>query len=346
MRKDSLSSDRRVFLGDCVRFGVLGVLGSTAAAPLLVRVAAAQTPVPTKGTHLVLLGTQGGPNFNAERNESANAVVVDGRVYLVDVGEGALGGLRKSGLSHRSIGRVFLTHLHDDHSADVASLLSHQWTDGRTEPTVVAGPSGTAELVSAALQFGHANATIRLVDEARSIEPADLFRGEDLEATPAPKEIYRDDRVTVSSIENTHFPEAAKQQMPYRSLSYRFESRDRSIVFSGDTAYSANLVRLARGAQVFVCEAMEVASMRQAFERMVANGAYADNPEGIWKHIVDTHTSTVEAGRMAAEAEVGTLVLSHLIPGALQPLPDEVYLAGVRQHFDGHAVVGKDLLVL
>jgi ribonuclease BN (tRNA processing enzyme) len=346
MRKGPMPFDRRTFLGSCARLGGLGLLGGATAAPLFFRVAAAQAPVPANGTHLVLLGTQGGPNFNTERNESSNAVVVDGRAYLVDVGEGALGGLRKSGLSYRDIGRVFLTHLHDDHSGDVASLLSHQWTDGRTEPTVVAGPYGTAKLVTAALQFAEANATIRLVDEARSIKPTDIFRGEDLEATLVPKEIYRDDRVTVSSIENTHFPEDAKRQMPYRSLSYRFDSRDRSIVFSGDTAYSAGLVRLARGADLFVCEAMEIASMRQAFERMVANGAYADNPEGIWQHIVETHTSTADAGRMAAEAEVGTLVLSHLVPGALQPLSDDVYLAGVREHFDGNAIVGKDLLVL
>jgi ribonuclease BN (tRNA processing enzyme) len=334
---------------ECLRLGALGAVSAVAwCAPGVRRIgtAAAQALVPPRGTHVVLLGTQGGPNFNTERAESANAVVVDGTPYIVDLGEGALAAMRRAGIVFRNVGRVFLTHLHDDHSADVTSFLSHQWSDGRITPTVVAGPFGTARLVSAALEATEANATIRLIDEARKTKPADIFRGEDLAATPEPAQVYRDERVTVSSVENTHFPEASKARMPYRSLSYRFDCPGRSIVFSGDTAYSAGLVKLARGADVFVCEAIEVASMRQAFERMVANGAYADNPEGVWEHIVATHTSTAEAGRMAAEAGVKLLALSHLVPGALQTISDKVYIAGVRQHFDGKVVVGKDLMVL
>ena len=337
---------RRAVLAACSRFGALGAAG--AAIPALWRLARAeaQTAVPTTGTQVVLLGTQGGPNFNAVRNETSSALVVEGVVYLVDLGEGALGALRKSGLDYRSIGRVFVTHLHDDHVADLASFLTHQWTDGRVEPTVVMGPYGTARLVATALDHTEANTAIRLVDEARKTKPSDIFHGEDLQATPAPREVYRDDRVVVSSVENTHFPAATKARTPYRSLSYRFDTRGRSVVFSGDTAYSEGLVRLARGADVLVCEAMEVASMRKAFERMVANGAYRDNPEGVWDHIVSTHTSTSDAGRMADEASVGLLVLTHLVPGALSDIDDATYLAGVREHFRGNAVVGKDLMVL
>ncbi len=329
-----------------MRLGALGVAG--AAIPSLLRpgMAAAQTLVPARGTHVVLLGTQGGPNFNTERAETANAVVVDGTPYIVDLGEGALAAMKRAGIVFRDVARVFLTHLHDDHSAEVASFLSHQWSDGRITPTVVAGPFGTAKLVSAALEATEANATIRLIDEARKTKPADIFRGQDLAATPEPVEVYRDERVTVSSVENTHFPEESKRRMPYRSLSYRFDCPGRSIVFSGDTAYSAGLVKLARGADVFICEAIEVASMRQAFERMVATGAYADNPEGVWDHIVSTHTTTANAGRMASEAGVGLLVLNHLVPGALRTVNDETYIAGVRQHFRGKVVVGKDLMVL
>ena len=334
---------RRTLLAQSLRMAA-----SSAAVPALLRlpIAAAQSALPATGTHLVLLGTQSGPNFSPERSESANAVVVDGVPYIVDLGEGGLMSLRRSGLNYRNVSRVFLTHLHDDHSADVASFLSHQWTDGRTAPTVVAGPYGTEQLVVAALDVARANAAIRLADEARSVQPRDIFRGEDLAATTEPHEVYRDARVTVSSIENTHFPEESKRRFPYRSLSYRFDTPTRSIVFSGDTAYSSGVVRLARGADVFVCEAIEVARMRQAFDQRVANGAYADNPEGIWKHIVETHSTTADAGRMAAEAEVGLLVLSHLAPGALQPLNDEEYVRGVREHFAGQVVVGKDLMVL
>jgi ribonuclease BN (tRNA processing enzyme) len=313
---------RRRALANGLDFGIVAGL-----APALLRsgVATAQTTVPSTGTHLVLLGTQGGPNFHSGRNEAGNAVVVDGNIYVVDLGEGCLAALGKVGLSYRNVARVFLTHLHDDHHSDLPSLLTHQWTDGRTQPTVVAGPYGTKQLVAAVLQYTEANAAIRLADEARSVKPPDIFSGVDIDANAEPREVYRDARVTVTAVENTHFPDDAKRAFPYRSLAYRIDTATRSFVFSGDTAYSANLVRLARGADVFVCETIEVAAMRRAFERRVAQGAYADNPEGVWKHIVETHTTTQDAGRMAKEAGVGMLVLSHL---------------------DGRAIVGQDLMVL
>jgi ribonuclease BN (tRNA processing enzyme) len=97
---------------------------------------------------------------------------------------------------------------------------------------------------------------------------------------------------------------------------------------------------------VFVCEAIEAATTRANFERRVAAGAYADNPEGIWKHIIETHSSTADVGRMAAEAGVTTLVLSHLLPGALMDVSDDIYLEGIRQHFDGEVIVGQDLMVI
>jgi ribonuclease BN (tRNA processing enzyme) len=201
-------------------------------------------------------------------------------------------------------------------------------------------------MVEAVLAFGEANTAIRLVDEARSVRPADMLRGRDLDATTAPAEAYRDERVTVRSVENTHFPDASKTRMPYRALSYRFDAPDRAIVISGDTGYSTGLVALARGADVLVCEAIDVPAMRKAFEGMVARGMYADNPEGIWHHIIETHTPVEDAGRMAAEAGVGTLVLNHLVPGALDPLPDETYVAAARKGFNGRIVVGRDQMVL
>lgn len=298
-------------------------------------------------TDLVLLGTQGGPNFNLVRGESASVLVIDGRLYLVDCGYGTLGALVRAGLRYTFVDQVFLTHLHDDHAADLPSLLGHQWTDGRVTPVGVHGPAGTERLVAAALEFNAINEEIRLVDEARSVRLRDLFSGRDVAAGSAPVDVFADERLTVTAVENTHYPEESKARMPHRALSYRCTSRDRSIVFSGDTTVSPALVRLARGADVLVCEAMEVDLMRAAFDARVANGAYADNPEGIWHHIVTTHTTTEQAGEMAAAAGVATLVLNHLIPGALAPqVADEVYAAGARRHFDGEIVVGRDLLVL
>lgn len=342
--------DRRSFLAGIAGISGIGVAtrlgigGGLAVANQLARAQA--NALSDNGTQLVLLGTQGGPNFRDTRKECANAIVVDGKTYVVDCGYGALERLGQAGLNYRDVGNVFLTHLHDDHTSDVVTLLSHQWTGGRIDPTLVIGPYGTEHLVEAALSYFEANTLIRLADEDRSVRPEEIFSGRDIEATVAPTEVFADDRVTVSSVENTHFPESAKQAVPYRAVSYRFDSRDRSITISGDTAYSDNLVQLAEGSDVFVCETIEAATTRANFEQRVAAGAYADNPEGIWKHIIETHSSTEDVGRMAAEAGVGTLVLTHLLPGALMDVADDIYLDGIRQHFDGEVIVGQDLMVI
>jgi len=296
-------------------------------------------------TKIILLGTQGGPNFNLQRGETSSLLVVEDVPYLIDCGYGTKRALLQAGINFLVLPNIFLTHLHDDHVSDIPALLSHQWTQGRVDPTTVYGPFGTDALVEAALQFSQANIEIRFIDEQRTLHPSDVFSGVVIPATQTINHAYEDERVRVSTIENTHFPEWAKADMPYRALSYRFDTADRSVVFSGDTTYSENLVTLAKDADVFVCETIELRTTREWFDMASAGGEgdlYQDAREGIWKHIIETHSSTEQAGRMAAEAGVKTLVLNHVLPGALMDLPDEVYFEGIRKYFDGEIIVGKD----
>jgi len=321
------------------------VAGSALLGCLLPGCSLAQPASPA--SRLILLGTQGGPNFNLERGETASLVVVGNTPYLIDCGYGALRAILQSGISYLDIAQVFLTHLHDDHVADVVSLLGHQWTQGRVMPTSVYGPHGTDALVDAALLYQQANTRIRMYDEARSLDPATVFRGVVLPATDSPVAVYADDQLVVQAVRNTHYPSETLELLPDRALSYRFNCPDRSFVISGDTTYSDNLVRLAQGADVLVCEAMDHASIRAAFEALVAAGNYGDNPEGIWNHIIATHSTTEQAGRMAAEAGVNTLVFNHVLPGGLNPaLADAVYIDGARKFFNGEIIVGKDQMQL
>ena len=300
---------------------------------------------PPAGSLLVLLGTQGGPIINLGRGEAASAVVVDGRPYLVDCGYGTLRALVQAGLRLVDVGSVCLTHLHNDHTADVAALLSHQWTGSRRDPTTVYGPPGTQALVRGAIAFFAGDVEIRSVDEGRTARPEAQFRGEDVQATAAPVQVFKDDRVTVRAIENMHYPEVAKARMAHRSLAFRFDMADRSIVFSGDTAPSANLVELARNADILVCEAVDVARHRQ----LMADAAAAGPGASIARHVAETHSTTEEVGRMAAAARVKMVVLSHLVPGS-NPVPGEIpdtaYIAGVRRFFDGQVIVGRDQMKL
>ena len=307
--------------------------------------AGAPPRVVPKGTTLLLLGTQGGPGINLARGEAGNAVIVDGQPYVVDCGYGTLRALIQAGIRTADVANIWLTHLHNDHTTDVAAILSHQMTGGRPPSTTVFGPYGTVDLVKGAIAFFRGDVEIRIVDEGRSARPETLFKGRDLEATAMPIEVYRDERVTVKAVENTHYPERAKARMPYRSLAYRFDTATRSIVFSGDTAPSPGLVELARNADLFVCEAMDVAQHTRLAEQ-ARQAVAAGNENSVARHVAETHSTTEDVGKMAADAKVKTVVLSHLLPGGNGDLPETAYIDAVRRFFNGQVIVGRDGLRL
>ncbi len=298
---------------------------------------------PQPGTQLVLLGTQGGPGVTANRTQSSSAVIVDGRPYIVDLGYGALKSAVQAGLPLGSISNVFITHLHDDHTADIAALLALKWTATQNpgEATIY-GPYGTTAMVEAAIAFSKANVVIRMIDEGRTVDPKTIFHGRDLNA-PKITQVFKDDRVTVLAVENTHFPDRAKARMDYRSFAYRFNTPTRSIVFSGDTTYSENLIELARDADVFVCEVLGNANGQNANGRGAAPAN--TNGESIGRHVRETHSTPEEVGRMAAAAKVKTVVLSHQVGGGRGGNNDAL-TADLKKVFSGEVIVGADQMRL
>jgi ribonuclease BN (tRNA processing enzyme) len=122
------------------------------------------------------------------------------------------------------------------------------------------------------------------------------------------------------------------------AFAYRFDTPDRSIVISGDTKPSENLVSLARGADVLVHDALYDAA---AVDRIVAA---VPNAARLRESILSHHTTAEDAGRIAQRAGVGTLVLSHLIPPEDPLITEQMWVDAARKHFDGTIVVGKDLL--
>ena len=121
------------------------------------------------------------------------------------------------------------------------------------------------------------------------------------------------------------------------AFAYRFDARDRSIVVSGDTAPSDNLIRLAQGADVLIHDAY----YRPAVDRLVAK---VPNAKSLEKSILSHHTSAEDAGRIARAAGVGLLVLSHLVPADDPEVTDQQWIDAARSQYDGRIVVGKDLL--
>ena len=344
---DSRCTSRRSLLKGALRASVLSA--AMTVLPVGISTSAAFTqseteaePEENRTSTLILLGTQGGPGVTLTRGETASLLVVEDQKYLVDCGYGTLRALVQAGEGFNDLTNIFLTHLHNDHTSDLAALLSHKWTSGRARETDVYGPFGTAALVESAIAFFKADTEIRIVNEGRTVRPETLFHGHDLEVSGVTG-VFRDEHAVVKAVENTHFPERAKKKMQYRSLSYRFDMADRSIVFSGDTAYSHDLVLLARNADVFVCET--IGTPRRQPRDQIAKET-ADNKESIGRHVVETHSTTDVVGRMAAEANVKEVVLNHLVGGGNSKKALESFESGlvesVHQFYSGKVIVGRD----
>jgi ribonuclease BN (tRNA processing enzyme) len=121
------------------------------------------------------------------------------------------------------------------------------------------------------------------------------------------------------------------------AFAYRLDAADRSIVISGDTAYSSELIALARGADVLVHEALYL----PAVDRLVAR---VPNASSLRDHLLASHTSAEDCGKVAAAAGVKTLVLSHFVPPDDPAVTAQMWLDAARRYFKGEIIVGHDLL--
>ncbi|KSZ58372.1 metallo-beta-lactamase [Rhodococcus pyridinivorans KG-16] len=342
----------------------------------------APEPYRGQRTRLVLLGTSGGPPYwpGSEREGISSAVVVGDRYYLVDAGHGVMRRLRGAELGPNfatdldgpldALGGIFLTHLHSDHVVDLNNILTEGIYNGlqhvekipvygpgnrgvlpplfgedpAPEPVAPGNPTpGTREMTDLLVQAFATDFNDRLFDN-RKPAPDALWEAFDVpvpaqyladpNGNPCPDmepfTFFEDDRVRVSATLVDHAP-------VFPALAYRFDSDDGSIVFSGDTGPTPNLVKLARGADVLVHEVIDPAWPESLFPE-----PRTDAQEGLYQHLVQSHTLIEDLGPIAQEAGVGTLVLSHMVPGNR---PDSTW-EGCGTGFDGRLVIGHDLDVV
>lgn len=291
---------------------------------------------------LVLLGTAGGPLPSPVRSGISQAVVVGGRAYVVDCGSGVTRQLRRARLL-RHLDSVFVTHLHSDHVCDYFNLFLLGWVILQDGPPVrVYGPCGLAGVTEAHLHAHAYDIRIRIQDSGRhdihalfDLHEIGLPDAGATAATPAPRmrpfTVHEDERVRVSATLVEHGP-------VFPSFAFRFDMDGASVVISGDTVPCANLIDLAAGADVLVHEVYDDAAPSPDA------GDASPEAELRERHLRTSHTPLSEIGRVAADARVRRLVLTHFIPGD-DALPDEHWMAGVRG-FDGEVIVGADLMEL
>lgn len=280
-------------------------------------------------TRLVLLGTAGGPRPRATRSAPAQAIVVGDTVYVVDCGNGVARQLVLAHVPLQSIRHVFITHHHSDHNADYGTLILLAWAAGLHTRIDTWGPPPLARMTDLFFEMNETDIRGRVTDERRiPLQP--LVHAHEVQGGGS---VMRDENVRVTAAVVHHPPIVP-------SFAYRFDTADRSIVISGDTTPSDNLVALARGADVLVHEALFDAA---AVDRLVAS---VPNAPDLRRSILSHHTTAEEAGRIAAEAQVGTLVLSHLVPAEDPTLTESMWSDAARKHFGGRIIVGRDLMEL
>ena len=294
------------------------------------------------GTRLITLGTSGGPPPRAGRAQSSNLLTVNGTHYVIDAGDGVARRIAKSGINVRDIGTIFITHHHDDHTAGLGTLMSVAWDNQRTRPINVYGPPQTEALVKAAVQYYSISAEIRIADGGRSVPIAQVFLGHDV----GPGVIYQDANIKVSAVENTHFGfHKGAASGKHKSYSYRFETPDRVVVFTGDTGASDAVTELAKGADLLVTE---TSSFQDRMQKMIDSGQWQamtpDEQAGITQQATQGHMTLEIIGKMATSANVKTVVLSHLSARADGTDNYMPWIAEVKKHFSGQVLVAKDLM--
>ena len=278
------------------------------------------------GTRLILLGTGGGPRPRKASSGSAQVIVSNGVAYVIDCGDGVARQLAFAGVPLPSLRHIFITHQHSDHTADYGNLILLAWTAGLNSRVDTWGPPPLARMTQLFFEMNASDVDMRVANEGRT-PLAPLVHVHQLREGGA---VMSDGNVTVTAALVDHPPVVP-------AFGYRFDARDRSLVISGDTAPSQNLAKLAAGADVLVHSVM----YPPAIDRLVAR---VPNAAALKASIVAHQTAAEDAGRVAQQAGVKTLVLSHLVPPDDPEVTDAMWREAASRHFRGTVIVGRDLL--
>jgi ribonuclease Z len=277
-------------------------------------------PATADSFKVILLGTGVGPRVDLQQYGASILVEAGGERFLFDCGRGATMRLSQAGIPLGSISRVFLTHLHSDHVVQLPDLLLTGWAVGRRAgPLEVWGPPGTRAMMDHLQQaFAFDIHMRRDVDEhfpAAGIAVA----SHDVQ----PGAVYAGHGVTVTAFRVDHGPVRP-------ALGYRVDYHGRSVVLSGDTRPSENLIRHARGVDVLIHEAIDPDALR----------ARPDRPsDEVIAAIIAHHTTPEQAGEVFQRVRPRLAVYSHA------PNTGQV-LARTRTTYLGPLQGAEDLLTI
>jgi ribonuclease BN (tRNA processing enzyme) len=270
---------------------------------------------------VVTLGT-GGPLYNPHRAGPSTLVRYKDRYFLVDMGNGTQAGLDEYGVSYRDLTALMLTHHHIDHNEEFISILLRVLLMGGK--INLFGPDGTQELYEFTRKFYQDDLTYRASRTATGalikaeVDIRELTGGED----------FHVDGVNIRT---------AVMQHTIFTLAYRFEADGKSIVISGDTTYTENLIELAQNADILVMDSGGVIMQRASVRNQRASPRDRPVPSAN-NTLPRAHASLVEVATMAQKAGVKCLVLTHF--AALGEVDTEATLKAITAIYTGKVILG------
>jgi ribonuclease Z len=267
---------------------------------------------------VIILGS-GSPLPDPERAGPATLIRAGGSDFLFDCGRGVLMRAAAVPFMPVSLGAVFLTHLHSDHTSDFNDVVTTRWVMSPVHnPLKVIGPEGTQKFVNATLKALESDIGYRLAHHK------DLEVGPELVTQEVVKGIVFDDgKVTITAAPTDHRP-------VHPSVGFRVESEGGSVVIAGDTVPCDGLDSLCINADVLI-------------QTVIRRSLVEAVPSQRFQDILDYQSSTEDAGRTAARGKVKTLVLNHCVPPPPPGTEDE-WIAEAATHFTGEVLVAHDLL--
>ena len=275
----------------------------------------------SRETLVVMLGT-GTPIPSPRRAGSSVAVIHKGEAYLFDVGGGAVRNATVAryrydipSLYPTQICCVFLTHLHNDHTQDLAELATSMWWR-RQRQLKAWGPPGLTDLVAGVGQLMGPDLAIRLSGN-QPIRYPDGAQIQLMETKPGI--VFSEGDLTIEAFNVSHGDLVA--------FGFRIVTDSKTVVISGDTTFSETLLEKARGVDILIHEVISDAGLLQ-------------NDRGFQAYHRTSHTRASELARLATEAEPGLLVLYH---GLLYGLPESVLVDEVQAGYAGETVLANDL---
>jgi ribonuclease Z len=284
-------------------------------------------------------GARGG-NFDITDSVGLNIstlVEVEDKAFLFDAGRGALDQISKLGGRHLAkITHVYLTHLHGDHNIGLPDLwLSpiRMPEGGRTVPLQVFGPAGTEQMA-----FHIATAFDYSLFYNGNLSATDTLIGKNIQQGV----VYEEDGITITAFDVDHSPPnvALDDRENYPALGFRVDYASRSVVISGDTRFSENLIQYSQGADVLIHEVggagggggggMGAAGMGGGMGGGMGTAGRGGH-----------HTSILEAGEVFNRVQPKLAVYSHFPRGINQVLIDQT-----RSVYDGALLVGTEMTVI